>query len=198
MDALFEYVFYAGLVALAVGAIWFLICLVKGPRKRIWMPIILLIVGFGLMRAPVAISRNLPIDLGARETIVEGERTLGLTGWDGESYGFLKDKPDTAVLQMANKDVNDETLEFIKDMKDLRELDLNDSTITDAGLKIIAGLPSLQRLRVRATLITDEGFKELMSHEKLKQVDLRETTVSPELVDEWKKAGEGRRAFVTK
>lgn len=198
MDALFEYIFYAGLVALAAGAIWFLICLVKGPRKRIWMPILLLIAGFGLMRAPVAISRNLSIDLGARETIVEGERTLGLTHWDGESYAFLEDKPDTVVLQMANADVTNGTLEFIKDMKDLRELDLNDSKITDDGLKIIAGLPSLERLRLRATAITDTGFKEhLMSHEKLRQLDLRETDVTAELVDEWKAAGEGRRAFVT-
>lgn len=195
METLFEYTFWLGLAILAIGAIWFLIRLIRGPRKRLWIPALVGLVGLGFMTAPAAIARQLPVDLGARERIVDGERHITLTGWDEDNYAVLDQKPDTVVLQMANSDVTDETLKHIADMQELAELDLNDTQVTDAGLRILASLPNLKSLRLRGTAVTDDGFREcLMPHETLKNLDLRQTKVSKELVDQWKAAGEGRRA----
>ena len=48
------------------------------------------------------------------------------------------------MLQMANPDVTDRTLESLKGMKALKELDLNDTQVTDAGLDILSDLPALE------------------------------------------------------
>jgi hypothetical protein len=196
MEVAFEYIFYAGLIALAVGLFWLLLRLVKGPRKKIWVPLLVMVFGAGLMATPAAISRNLPVDLGARETIVDGERVLGLTGWNGKSYAFLAQKSDAVVLQMANADVTDETLKLISGMEKLRELDLNDSRVTDSGLKSLAGLTSLQRLYLRGTKITDAGFREhLMPLANLQRINLEQTAISDAVIAEWKAAGKRRRAL---
>ncbi len=196
MEVAFEYIIYAGLITLVVGVLWFLLRLVKGPRKKIWIPLLLMVFGAGLMAAPAAISKRLPVDLGARETIVDGERVIGLTDWNGESYAFLAQKPDTVVLQMANADVTDETLKLISGMKKLKRLDLNDSQVTDSGLKSLAGLQSLQRLFLRGTKITDAGFREhLMPLENLQRINLEQTAISDAVIAEWKAAGERRRAL---
>ena len=70
----------------------------------------------------------------------------------------MKLKQEVTVLQLANPDVTDATLESLRDMKVLRELDLNGSQITDAGLEILKGLPALASLRIARTKITDKGF----------------------------------------
>jgi hypothetical protein len=62
--------------------------------------------------------------LGPLDKIVAGERHLTLTGWNQNDYAVIATRPDTIVLQMANADVTDQTLQFIKGMKNLRELDL--------------------------------------------------------------------------
>ena len=195
METVFEYIFWSGLVVLAVGAIWFLLVLVRGPRKRIWVPALTIILGLGLMGAPAMIDRYIPVDLGPRERMVEGERHITLTGWDGQSYGFLTQKPDTIVLQIGNSDVTDETLDYLSGMTELKQLDLNDSAITDEGLACIRQLSQMERLLLRGTRITDDGFrKHLLPMKNLKQVDFSQTAISPELIDEWKAAASGRRA----
>ena len=67
------------------------------------------------------------------EKIVDGQRHLTLTGWDRKDYSILKLKPDVVVLQMANPDVTDESLESLQEMKALQELDLSGTQVTDAG-----------------------------------------------------------------
>ena len=87
------------------------------------------------------------------------------------------------MLQMANPDVTDQTLESLKGMKVLRELDLNGTQVTDAGLEILKELPALAALRLARTKITDKGFRSaLFAKESLMQLDLRETAVSHETV----------------
>jgi hypothetical protein len=131
--------------------------------------------------------------LGPREKIVNGERHITLTGWDGTDYSILRQKPDTVVLQMANPDVNDQTLDSLRDMTKLRELDLNGTQLTDAGLKRLAELPSLQELRLARTRITDAGFHEyLAGKESLRKLDLTGTEVKGKTKREWKKAQAGR------
>jgi len=196
MALLFEFCFYVGAVLALVAIFWLLKTLVHGEFRKCLKPGVLLLIAVALLVGPAIISRNMAVDLGPRETIVNNERHISLTGWDGESYTFLSEKPDAIVLQMANADVTDSTLDLLSEMTELRELDLNDSQITDAGLRKICQLPALKTLRLRATKITDDGFREhLLPLPELRQLDLRETQVSTESIDEWKAAVDGRRAL---
>lgn len=180
---------------IGVGLVWLATRFLR-PVRQLSAPLCLLVFGAMLVVGPAVLTRTMSIDLGKRERIVGNERHISLTGWDGKSYEFLSGKPDTVVLQMANQDVDDETLDFVAKMNQLRELDLNDSAITDGGLPKLAKLPSLETLRLRATKITDAGFRDhLFEMETLRQLDLRQTLVEVETVEEWKRRGESRRAF---
>jgi Leucine-rich repeat (LRR) protein len=133
------------------------------------------------------------VDLGPREKLVEGKRHVTLTGWDKKDYSFLTTKPDIVVLQMANADVNDGTLEFLRSMKELEELDLNDSGITDEGLKTLAALPALKILRIARTQVTESGFREsLLPKETLTNLDLTGLKLTGKTKREWKKLGKDR------
>ncbi len=196
MALLFEFCFYVGAVLALVGLVWLLRCLLSGAFRKAIFPVGVLLLGAVLLIGPAVVSRNMSVDLGPRETMVDNERHISLTGWDGDTYDFLADKTDTTVLQMGNADVNDATLDLLSDMSALRELDLNDTSVTDAGIAKLTKLSALQTLRLRATKITDNGFRDhLSTMEALRQIDLRETAVSVEAVDEWKSAEDGRRAF---
>jgi hypothetical protein len=121
---------------------------------------------------------------------------LTLTGWDRKSYSILAYKPEAVVLQMANPDVNDETLDYVKGMKDLQELDLNETGITDKGLAVLEGLPVLERLRVARTRITDQGFRDrLAGKESLMMLDVRGTEIKSETTKAWRDAKPGRRVM---
>src|SRR5262245_13175620 len=45
-------------------------------------PLAIIVLGLVVAGAPAAIDRLIPIDLGPRDKIVDGERHLTLTGWD--------------------------------------------------------------------------------------------------------------------
>ena len=98
------------------------------------MPLVLVVLGLLVAATPAVYTLFVPLDLGPREKLVDGERHLTLTGSDRKDYSVLKLKPDVVVLQMANPDVTDQSLESLKEMKALQELDLNGTQVTDAGL----------------------------------------------------------------
>ena len=128
--------------------------------------------------------------------LVEGQRHLTLTGWDRKDYSFLRLKPDLVVLQMANPDVTDQTLELLKGMNGLRELDLTDTPVSDAGLGILKQLPALAVLRLARTKITDHGFHDaFLTKESLLQLDLRGTQVSRETAAAWRELKAGRQVL---
>jgi Leucine Rich Repeat (LRR) protein len=134
---------------------------------------------------------------GPYEQVVDGKPTITLTQWNGTDYSFLQDRPDIMVLQMANPDVTDQTLELLKGMQKLQELDLNDTHITDAGLKTLAGFPNLQILRLRKTQVTDQGFRDhLMEKENLLEVDVRETQIASKTMREWKAKRKDERKYL--
>ena len=196
MALLFEYCFYVGVLLVLVGGVLLLRFLVGKKWRRCITALALMLTGTLLVVGPAVYSRSLEVDLGPRDAKVNGERHLTLTGWNGENYGFLASQSDVVVLQMANSDVNDQTLQLLSNMKHLRELDLNDTAVTDRGLVILGELTSLQTLRLRGTRITDEGFQDhLIEHPKLLQLDLRNTQLSDDLVTRWKSMAEGRRAL---
>ncbi|KAA1261827.1 Leucine Rich repeats (2 copies) [Rubripirellula obstinata] len=196
MALLFEFSFYSGLIFIAFALIWITVKLFKRDWSHLAKPIAALLIGLALVTGPAIVSRRLEVDLGPRVVMVNEERHVSLTGWDGTSYELLRSYPDTVVLQMANPDVDDQTLDHLTNMKSLRELDLNDTSITDNGLMKLTELPSLRTLRLRATSITDQGFQEFLSQaQSLTQVDVRQTSVSEEVIERWKESGENRRAF---
>lgn len=193
-----------GVLVLLLPPLSFLFAIVHFPRVR--GP--LAIIGLGAVLAGGAFGVNALANrfegFGDRDKMVavevEGvtreERHITLTGWDQSDYTVLRHRPDAVVLQMANADVSDQTLEVLRAFKELRELDLNDTGVTDAGLATLATLPALTDLRLRGTKITDEGFREhLLPKAGLRMLDLRQTAVTRETVAEWKKALPGRRAL---
>ena len=213
------YLFGAGILLAVLGYVWLIVrayrvrrawgravlffppsslFFVFQHRREAGGPLAVLLLGALVGAAPVGVNlyqwhfRN----LGEREKIVDGELHLTLTGWDRKDYSILQAKPQTAVLQMANADVNDQVLEYLKGMDQLRELDLNDTAVTDEGLRVLAGLPRLQQLRLRKTKITDAGFREvLFAKESLLDLDLTGTSVASKTIREWKKAHPDRKVL---
>jgi hypothetical protein len=181
----------ASLVLPPVG----LVFAARHPRKGV-APLVLFCLSLLVAATPALYTLYLPLDLGPREKLVEGQRHLTLTGWDRKDYSLLRLKPDVVVLQMANPDVTDQSLEPLKEMKALKELDLSDTQVTDAGLAILKELPALARLRLARTKITDRGFHDtLFAKDSLMQLDLRGTAVSRATGRAWRDAKPERRVL---
>ena len=167
----------------------------RHPRKGA-APLILFLLSILVAAMPALYTLYVPLDLGPLEKIVDGQRHLTLTGWDRKDYSILKLKPDVVVLQMANPDVTDKSLESLQEMKALQELDLSGTQVTDAGLKILKDLPALSKLRLARTKITDQGFHStLFAKDSLMQLDLSGTQVGRETVQAWRNAKPGRKAM---
>lgn len=166
--------------------------------RRAWAPSLLLMLAAVAAAAPYGVNyyQQSFVDLGPREKIVNGEVHITLTGWDRKDYSILSQRPNTVVLQMANGDVTDQTLDYLKGMDSLRELDLNDSAVSDAALEVLAALPGLQELRLARTRITDAGFqKHLAAKESLRKLDLTGTDVKSKTKRDWKRA-QADRAYL--
>jgi Leucine-rich repeat (LRR) protein len=172
--------------------------------------VLVILLGLVVAVAPIVINKFHLIDVELKPTekdventivvdgkkVVQKEPTLTVTGLKDFDYATLKEKPYLEVLQMANEDVTDQTLENLKGLTNLRELDLNNTQITDEGLKILNELPELKILRLKNTKITDEGFRQfLLQKESLEQLNLDKTSVTRKTCDEWKKAKDGRRVI---
>jgi len=195
MDTNALYINLAGLAVIAVGCFGLVIRAFRHWRKGL-LPLGLIGLGLVITGFPPAYRLLVPINLGPREKIIDGERHITLTGWDRRDYALLGSKRDVAVLQMANPDVTDQTLELLRGMSALKELDLDNSHVTDAGLKVLKDLPVLRALRLKNTKITDPGFQDtLAGKDSLMQLDLTGTQVSRETVQTWQKAKAGRRAM---
>jgi hypothetical protein len=189
------YLDMAGLVFILAGSLGFLVRPFRAWRKGL-VPLALISCGLIVTSFPLAYRALVPVDLGPREKIVDGQRHITLTGWDRKDYGFLGSKYDVVVLQMANPDVTDQTLELLRKMDHLQELDLNNTQVTDAGLKVLKDLPALRSLRLKNTKITDPGFRESLAGKgSLMQLDLSGTAVSKETAQAWCKDRDGRRVL---
>jgi hypothetical protein len=167
------------------------------PRAK-W-PLITMLVAGVVFATPYGMSyyeRHF-MPLGPHERIVDGELRITLTGLEDFDYAALESRRATAVLQMANADVDDRTLEYLKGMDQLHTLDLNGTQVTDAGLEVLAGLPALRELRLARTKISDEGFKKhLAAKESLLKVDLTGTAVKGKTKRDWKNARPRERDYV--
>ena len=195
MYFVFELLFYLGLILFGIGAVCMLIAIFGQRGSMVRWTFLFIGLGASCIVTPMIYTRMQIIDLGPRVTLVQGEKHITLTGWDETNYAVLMSHPETIVLQMANEDVTDETLDYLSGMANLRELDLNHTQVTDRGMTQLAKLNSLEILRLRATGVTDEGVKQLERLPLLNRLDLRETAISHEAVARWKEGGEKPRAF---
>jgi len=195
MDNYAHYIYLSGLAVITIGCLGLIIRAFRHWRKGLG-PLALIALGLVITGFPPTYQLLVPINLGPRERIVDGQRHITLTGWDRKDYTFLGSKHDVAVLQMANPDVTDRTLELLKGMDALKDLDLDNTQVTDAGLKFLKDLPALNTLRLKNTRITDQGFqKELAWKESLQLIDLSGTQVSRETAQAWRQAKNGRRVM---
>lgn len=188
---------FAGLAAVAVGGFWGLFrglgVVARGrPWRRLLAPLALAGLGLVVGLAPLVTQRVwlAVVGLAERERVIDGERVLNLTGWDGKGYGILATKPDVAILEMGNPDVTDETLNMLATLPELRELTLNDTAVTDAGLATLARLPRLESLRIARTRITPEGVRRFLDAPppRLRQIDVSGNEVPTAILRHWKNA----------
>jgi len=195
MDNYAHYIYLAGLVVITIGCLGLIIRAFRHWRKGLG-PLALIVLGLVITGFPPTYQLLVPINLGPRERIIDGQRHITLTGWDRNDYTFLGSKHDVAVLQMANHDVTDRTLELLKGKNALKDLDLDNTQVTDVGLKILKDLPALNALHLRNTRITNQGFQEeLARKESLQLLDLTGTHVSRETAQAWRKAKDRRRVL---
>src|SRR5947209_6893212 len=160
-----EYALYinlAGLAMILVGLLGLVFRAFRHWRKGL-LPLGLIGLGVVITGFPPLYRLIVPIDLGPRETVVNGQRHITLTGWDRKDYSLLGSKHDAVVLQMANPDVTDQTLEHLKGMNRLEELDLDNTQVSDSGLKLLRDLRALASLRLQNTKVTDQGFQESLA-----------------------------------
>jgi hypothetical protein len=214
------YLLVLGVALAAVGWLWLLVRAFKvrllwglalllcppaafffGHRhfRRAVGPLLVLLLAGGVAATPYGLSfyeRHF-VKLKPYEQRVDGELRLTLTGLKDFDYAAIDGRREVAVLQMANADVNDQTLEHLRGLDQLRSLDLNDTRITDEGLCLLADLPQLKELRLARTAITDEGFqKYLAPKESLLKLDLTGTAVKGKTKRDWRELKPGERAYV--
>jgi hypothetical protein len=166
---------------------------------RVRAPAWLLGVAGLLIAAPYAASyyeRNF-VPLAPYEQLVDGERRVTLTGMTNFDYAAYRWRSDLGLVQMANADVTDATLEHLRGLSQLRSLDVSDTKISDAGLAKIAALPGLVELRLARTAITDAGFQEhLAKKDSLLKLDLTGTEVKGKTKRDWKALTPDARVYV--
>lgn len=195
LDDVAQYVYLTGLAMIALGCLGLLVRAFRNWRKGM-VPLALVGLGVVITGFPPVYRLLVPIDLGPRERIVDGQRHITLTGWDRKDYSFLGSKRDVAVLQMANPDVTDQTVQRLAGMDRLQELDLSNTQVTDAGLKVLKDLPALTTLRLKNTKITDQGFRESLAEKpSLMRLDVTGTEVTRKSVEAWRTVKPGRRAM---
>jgi hypothetical protein len=194
--------------AFRVRVLWGLALLIFPPSALIfiWMhfrkvraPVVVLVLAALMVAVPygMAYYERHFVPLKPYEQIVDGELRITLTGLHDFDYASLGERRDVVVLQMANEDVDDRTLDHLKGLDQLRKLDLSGTRITDEGLATIAELPRLQELYLARTKITDEGFrKHLLPKESLLRLDLTGTDIKGKTKREWKKLKPGEREYV--
>ena len=214
---------FGGLLLLVVGLLWLIVQAYRsrgiipaallvlttplGPLlygliyfRKSRKPLVLILSGLLIGAAPFAFSHGLELllGLGERERIIAGERHLVLTGWDRPDYSILNSRSDVVVLEMANPNVDDETLKLLLPLTKLRELTLNDAVISDEGLKLLRQFPALESLRVARTKITKDGVVEFLADPpaKLKELDVSGNSIPASALRKWKNQEPETRRYV--
>lgn len=126
--------------------------------------------------------------LGGRVTATGSNLEVTLTDWKGtaDDYALLKGLKNVTVLNMANPDVTNATLENVAALTTLEDLDVHNTKIDDDGIKHLTGLKHLKKLNLKKTAVTAPGLEPLKALPALEFVDVRDTKVPAEEVKLWK------------
>ena len=180
----------AGLIVGAIRGIPVL--LGRAPAKQLRRSLALVAAGLLVGATPFVWQEAYLaiVGLGLRERVVEGSQAVVLTGWDRDDYSFLAERPEIEILEMANPDVTDATLDLLTALPRLKELTLNDAQITDAGLIKLTTLPALEILRIARTPITPDGAKAFLDEPppQLLQLDVSGCGIPTSTLRAWKNA----------
>lgn len=180
----------AGLISAAIRGVPVL--LGRAPAKQLRRSLALVAGGLIVGAAPFAWQEAYLaiVGLGPRERVVEGSPAVVLTGWDRDDYSFLAERPEIEILEMANPDVSDATLDLLTALPRLKELTLNDAQITDEGLAKLAALPALEILRIARTPITPDGVKAFLdaAPPQFLQLDVSGCGIPTSTLRAWKNA----------
>jgi hypothetical protein len=179
-----------GLISLAIRGIPEL--LGRGSARRLRWSLALVVGGLVVGALPFVWQEAYLeiVGLAPRERVVEGSPAVVLTGWDRDDYTFLAERPEIEILEMANPDVTDATLDLLTALPRLKELTLNDTQITDAGLTKLAAMPALEILRIARTQITPDGVKAFLATPppQLSQLDVSGCGIPTSPLRTWKNA----------
>lgn len=210
-DRVLVLILLAGLLLVAIAYCWLAVRAIKASKwwlvglippvavlyllsgsRRVIAPLAVFVAGAALAVLPFVATRYV-VPLLPRhswEKVVGDKLHVTLTGLADFPYASLQSRPQIAVLQMANADVTNETLDNLAGMSDLEELDISSSAIDDAGLAKLAKLPKLAALRLaHVHQISDDGFRQhLFQLNQLKELDARDTAIKRATLVEWKKA----------
>jgi hypothetical protein len=180
----------AGLASLAFRGL--AVVLGRGSARRLRWSLALVAAGLVVGAVPFVWQEAYLaiVGLGPRERVVEGSPAVVLTGWDRDDYSFLATRPEIEILEMANPDVTDATLDLLTALPRLAELTLNDTQVTDAGLAKLALLPALRILRIARTRITPAGVQEFLAAPppRLTQLDVSGCGIPTAPLRAWKNA----------
>jgi len=164
----------------------------RAPPRRLLGPLALCAIGLAVGAAPLVAQRVwiAVVGLGPRERVVDGRRAITLTGWDRTDYGFLRSRPDVEILEIANPDVTDDTIEILRDLPRLRELTVNDSQVGDAGLAVLRSFPELVTLRAARTKISADGVRGFLGDPppRLEQIDVSGNGIPAAPLRSWRNA----------
>jgi hypothetical protein len=199
---------FAGLATSMAGLLWGAfrgigVILRRRDFRRMLAPVVLVGIGLLVGAVPLAAQRVYLalVGLGPRQRVLAEGRVLNLTGWDRGDYSLIAMRPDVAILEIGNADVDDDTLDLLAALPQLRELTLNDSAITDTGLAKLSRLPKLETLRIARTQVTSEGVRRFLDAPppQLRQIDVSGNDVPTAILRRWKNASGdtgGERRYV--
>jgi hypothetical protein len=189
-----------GAALIAIGLIWLLVRwlpILKTMIAKGFTPFLVILLGAAIAASPYVINKFTPPDDKPVANVTTGERDVTFTGKQGLDYAKELAGKNLTVLQMANPDVTDATLELLKPMADLKRLDLTDTAVTDAGLEQLTKLTKLEDIKLARTKVTEAGLKKLLEAlPELKDLDLRGTSVPTALLRDWKNAKPDVRKYL--
>ena len=165
--------------------------------RRALLPVAVALVGGLVAASPIVINRLVPAKKEEIKNVTPGETDLTVTGLTGYDYASLRSKTDLTVLQMANSDVTDATVEHLQGLANLKRLDLSDTAVTDASIPLLAALPALEDVKLARTKVTDAGVKKLLAEAKrLRAIDVRGTDAKTATLRDWKNADKDNRNYL--
>ncbi len=176
----------------AIGLMWLIIRLFPVLRTIIargFKPGLVILLGVAIIASPYAINKYFPPENKPIANVTTGERDLTLTDKAGLDYAKELSEKNWTILQLANPDVTDATVELLRPMVELKRLDLSRTAITDKSLELLATLPKLEDLKLTSTKITDAGLKKFLeTSPSIRSLTVDGTDVKTATLRAWKNA----------